>query len=306
LVISATAWHVTGNPEDADLYTQLDHVVSQTASRNAPGEAAYRVAIADSKKLYKPRGGIRHIELGLLAALRLLGHRPSSWRELWDALAPDSGAHRQALPWYEDYALAVPVEAESQAIEEAACLLSEGTREANVRLAAIRSVAVFPKQFNGLTARLDSKGAVLTHFTLELLREVLEQLPDEPVLVVCDKHGGRNRYAAQLQQHFPDSLIEIHGEARSHSVYCWGPSERRTTIRFQAKGEGFLPAALASMASKYLREMAMKAFNDFWCRRIKHLRPTAGYPVDARRFWTEIAGQLAELPIDDDDVWRQR
>ena len=42
------------------------------------------------------------------------------------------------------------------------------------------------------------------------------------------------------------------------------------------------------MASKYLRELAMRAFNDFWCTRVPGLAPTAGYPRDARRFKTAI------------------
>ena len=46
-----------------------------------------------------------------------------------------------------------------------------------------------------------------------------------------------------------------------------------------------MPAALASMTSKYLRELAMRAFNEFWCGRVHDLAPTAGYPRDARRFF---------------------
>ena len=50
------------------------------------------------------------------------------------------------------------------------------------------------------------------------------------------------------------------------------------------KGEEFLPTALASMTAKYLRELSMRAFNEFWCARVPGLRPTAGYPGDAPRF----------------------
>jgi hypothetical protein len=60
------------------------------------------------------------------------------------------------------------------------------------------------------------------------------------------------------------------------------------------------------MASKYLRELAMGAFNEFWRRRVAGLRPTAGYPQDARRFKADIAGALASLGIDDRQLWRAR
>ena len=67
-----------------------------------------------------------------------------------------------------------------------------------------------------------------------------------------------------------------------------------------------MPAALASMASKYLRELAMRAVNHFWCGRLVGLRPTAGYPEDARRFKSEIAAIQAELGIDDRILWRAK
>ena len=72
------------------------------------------------------------------------------------------------------------------------------------------------------------------------------------------------------------------------------------------KADSHLPAALASMASKYLRELAMRAFNDFWRRSVDGLRPTAGYPQDAKRFKAQIAAVQAELGIDDRLLWRER
>ena len=62
--------------------------------------------------------------------------------------------------------------------------------------------------------------------------------------------------------------------------------------------------ALAWMASKYLRELAMRALNEYWCRRVPGLQPTAGYPHDARRFRTDIAETQRRLKIADRVVWR--
>ena len=58
------------------------------------------------------------------------------------------------------------------------------------------------------------------------------------------------------------------------------------------------------MTAKYLRELAMRVENNFWCRRVAGLRPTAGYPVDARRFKAEIADCQRRLAIPDQLVWR--
>ena len=41
-------------------------------------------------------------------------------------------------------------------------------------------------------------------------------------------------------------------------------------------------------------------------RRIPGLRPTAGYPVDARRFKQDIAVVQQELGIEDRVIWRQK
>jgi hypothetical protein len=72
------------------------------------------------------------------------------------------------------------------------------------------------------------------------------------------------------------------------------------------KGESFLPAALASMTAKYVRELSMRAFNEYWCARVKNLRPTAGYPADAKRFRVDIAHEQRRLGIADRLFWREK
>jgi hypothetical protein len=71
-------------------------------------------------------------------------------------------------------------------------------------------------------------------------------------------------------------------------------------------GETFLPTALASMTAKYLRELSMRAFNEFWCAHIPDLKPTAGYYGDSRRFKRAIESKQRELGIDDHLIWRSR
>lgn len=53
-------------------------------------------------------------------------------------------------------------------------------------------------------------------------------------------------------------------ESREESVYELESTQFRIRFYFTAKGEKRIPVALASMLSKYLREMAMTAFNAFW------------------------------------------
>ena len=60
------------------------------------------------------------------------------------------------------------------------------------------------------------------------------------------------------------------------------------------------------MVSKYLRELAMLAFNAFWMAQVPGLKPTAGYPVDAKRFRREIEQAQSKLGVPDDQLWRHR
>src|SRR5690606_32879158 len=166
-----------------------------------------------------------------------------------------------------------------------------------------------------------NKAAALSEVTMRLVREVVgsgqwaEGREDEnilstaycpqPTFVLCDKHGGRNHYAALVQQHFPESWVETLHESRAESWYRT-TGEMPLDFCFRMKGESFLPAALASMTAKYVRELSMRAFNEYWSARIPNLRPTAGYPADAKRFRLDIAHEQRRLGIADRLLWRER
>ena len=185
-------------------------------------------------------------------------------------------------------------------------MLRKALQVADIQLLDIRAVIVFPESFNHRVQLCDSKGQALSLWTLELIDSLVQRLPNGPILIQGDKHGGRNRYAALLQHVFPDHLIEVLTESRLISSYRWGTPERPVEARFIARGEQFLPAALASMFAKYIRELAMIAFNAFWQHQLPQLRPTAGYPQDAKRFRSEIAAVQRALAIPDRMLWCER
>ncbi len=303
LIVSASAWRVSNEALRRDLYDLLRECVSPEPVR--PGQDL-QVAIADSKTLYQPGGGLAGLELGVFTALRVLGLHVDRWRDIWRTLNPTSNCPLASAPWNDDYDAPLPIEVDTRLLDECGRILAAGLQQAGVQLAALRSVAVFPEEWNHLLEQHESKGAVLSHITLGLVRSLIPPSADEPVLVICDKHGGRNRYGPLLQHFFPETLVETHAEGRAVSIYRWGPATGRVEVRFAAKGETFLPSALASMVSKYLRELAMTAFNEFWRRHKPNLRPTAGYPVDAKRFMNEIGEVQQMLGIADSQIWRNR
>lgn len=328
LCIAATAWRVddrhfldakTGQPQQTlpDLYALLGTAVARQSCHDA-------LAIADSKKLYKPGGGLEPLELGVLAAAGvvdpLLGPpfrtgvrgedaqnlRPLNSGATFDGLLAQLEADpqhlRRNLPWYADCDQRLPVAASLDDLAAAAHRLQTASAAASVSLHALRARLVFPAEFNDLVAKYDTKGAALSHVTLALVRQVVDLLPEGSVHVTCDKHGGRNRYGALLQHHFPENWVKTIVESRAISRYQW----KSMNIAFRTGGEAELPAALASMTAKYLRELCMQAFNTFWIGQLPELKPTAGYPVDARRFRADIAAMQRALAIDDHALWRCR
>ncbi|MBC8351542.1 MAG: hypothetical protein H8E66_06115 [Planctomycetes bacterium] len=300
LLISATAWRIPDDDEGTDLYERLAHFVRTQVSSDL------HVPIADSKQLYKPGGGLQHLERGLFAALSACNSNVENWRDAWKVLASIDADQLQLVLWYADYNAPLPIDLDAERRRSDRSIFAKGLHSTNVSLERVRSTSVFPTRFNELVDRYGSKGSVLSLATLELVRDALDQHDDSNVLIQCDKHGGRNRYLAVLQTVFPDERITIIRESRETSVYRWTSSNGRIEIRFTAKGESFLPAALASMASKYLRELAMKAFNAFWQQHLPDLKPTAGYPVDAKRFKAEIETVQRKLNIDDRMLWRTK
>jgi hypothetical protein len=313
LVISASVWQVSNGVEKDGLYEPLAAAVSRAPQPGGDG-AVPRVAIADSKLLYHSGHGLRLLERGLWSAWAVEERSeesepakiPRTVGEVWQRLAGWSAAGRQAALCDGCDDQPAPLDAQPEELGRLRPIVEETLRVAGVRLIGLRSLAIFPDEFNETVGLYGSKGEALSRWTLGLVARVTAPLGAGPISIVCDKHGGRNHYLPLLLDFFPDGFIETHGEGRQRSVYRFGPQNRRVEISFQAKGESHLPTALASMASKYLRELAMRALGEFWCRRVPGLRPTAGYPQDARRFRDEIAPVQRALGIEDRVLWRER
>ncbi len=297
-----TAAKRTGVP---DLYKLLRKAVAR-----APDKAGRRVAIADSKALYTAGLGLRQLERGVLAAVRLLEHEVATALDLIRAMAADPDGRRHRLPCHAGDDHRLPVDAATDELGAAVSLMHRTCTASGVTLVGLRARLVYPCEFNALCDEFGTKGAALSHVTLALVRQVVDSLPAAdcplPTSIFLDKHGGRSRYAALVQHHFPECWVDVVAEARAESRYSWEHGGRRVEAAFRVGCEEFLPTALASMTAKYQRELAMRAFNAFWTSRVPGLRPTAGYPGDSGRFRREIAKVQAELGIDDRNLWRNR
>jgi len=300
LVVTATLWRVPVGTTHETLYDCLaDAVVAELN-----GDDDERLCIADSKTMYSPITGLGRLELNVLAALAACELRPVDFRALFDAVAHVDDAEEWNRPWHDDVQLPLPHVCCRDLLQRRAARFRMELERAGVSLVAVRSRCVFPAEFNTAVAKLRNKANVLTSATLELVRTLLEGLEQEEVCVACDKHGGRNAYAAALQEHVAHELVQTLCESRDTSRYRFRCGGRPVEIGFHARGESRPAAALASMVSKYLREIAMSAWNGYWRRTLPDLRPTAGYPGDASRYRTAILPTARRRKLDENLWWR--
>jgi hypothetical protein len=300
LVVAASAWEVPDDLAPENLYDALAEVICR--ERTHAGDS--RLAIADSKKLYQAGGSLAPLERGVLAMLSLLGRRTASWRDCWPCISNSPDAEWITAAWHAGYNEPLPVASIADDLVTIVTLVADGCKSRAVRLVELTADVLSPRRFNDELAAYGNKAEVLSLTTLRLARKLIAALPAGEVLVVCDKHGGRARYAALLQHVFDCELVRVRQETAELGVYELASGGWQIEFRFLAKGERMLPTALASMTAKYLRELAMRPLNAFWQRHVPGLRPTAGYPTDAKRFLDDIRPAVRKLKIDDRDLWR--
>jgi ribonuclease HII len=308
LVVATSAWRVPERVGPEKLYDRLRDVInapSDQATGDGDQDNDERLAVGDSKQLYKAGDSLRKLERGVRSALSLVDRCPRTWREAWPRLDPADAELTDCTPWHDGYDEPLPIDG-GAGCELPLGMLADGLAAVRVRVAEVRAQALFPAEFNARVEACGNKAEVLSLMSLHLVRSVLERLSDEPAIVTCDKHGGRNFYAALLQHVFPDDMPVVRRESTELSIYELKHAGRKVEFRFLVGGERMLPTALASMTAKYLRELAMRPFNAFWQRHIPNLKPTAGYYNDAKRFLADIRAVQEKLGIEGRVFWRTK
>jgi ribonuclease HII len=282
-------------------WSLLEVAVCKRANHH-PGDP--RLIVDDSKAVHSTRQGVVALEQHLWPFLQPYETMAAETLALfWERRVLTPPTHFQAEPWItpED---ALPIG--KQILEKAplaAAVLHRQTGRHGLTIGPLHSVVVFPKQFNEITEKHDSKAAVTLYAVGELLRK-LPCTPDDEVRIVVDRLGGRQRYQPFLQELFPECLVLCRGETAKSSTYQINP---RWSIQFRVQAEQHcFSVALASMLSKYLREVLMLHFNRYWQKLLPGVKPTAGYPGDATRFWAATAEVRQKLGLVEEAWWRKR
>jgi hypothetical protein len=300
LVMTAVACRVRNDAADANLWRTLKAAVRRHTSKDAR-----RLLVDDSKLVYSPARGLGTLELSVLSILHAATDRLlCSVHDLVVLLYRDHELTGER--WYTG-ATPIPLATAAAAIVENAQRFGAVCHEADVRWSHFRSVIVCPGRVNACIERYGSKGAVLSAGLVELLGAISVLEPVEPVHITVDKHGGRNFYGAALQESFPTGWVLPIVEGMEESIYEIQGLDRPVRIALRPRADsGSFEVALASMISKYGREVLMAEFNGFWQQHVPDLAPTAGYPGDSERFFAAIRPALLRLRIAEELVWRNR
>ncbi len=311
LVVGRSVLVVPGLEWDAptpDLWLRLSKAVCKRIS-----DRAGRIAVNDSKKLKTKASGVRHLELGCLAFAGLNGERPKTLDGWLDLLGETAHRSLADLPWYgatDDRPWqALPMANTEGELAIAGSMLGSCAQRIGVELGGLGAAVVFEDRFNKMVEATRSKASVSFTFVAKHLVHVWEQYGGHRPTVVVDRQGGRTRYRDLLSQSFPDVQVDVIEESPTCSAYELSDrpgANRSMTVTFHVDAEeAHLPVALASMVSKYTRELLMSRLNDYFTSRVPGLEPTAGYAKDGKRFLQELGPHLPGLGLSEDRLRRR-
>lgn len=304
-VIAETA---EGVPTDRGPAGPIDLWGDLAATVDRAGGDPGRLWVDDSKAILKGGKGRDRLESTCLAALHAAGVGvPCSLAELVQALGAGTAEEAELSPWFGPSS-AWPWVVSREAIEELHSRRSLAPPCGTWRLAAIESVVIGPARFNAGLEASGSKAEVHFGAFARLLQRAWRRAGDgAATFVTGDKHGGRHYYLEPLSRAFPDAWIDRGPERPESSRYTIRDGTRRLELTLIPKADrtdGLV--ALASIVSKAVRELWMDGFNAYWCARVPGLRPTAGYPVDARRFRLAIEAAATAEGCDPSRWWRAK
>ena len=286
LVVAAAAFRLG----DGVKASALDRLLGLT-------EKAGGLAIDDSKQLYRGRGDLRRIEASTLGHAALArGALPLRVRALLAQAVDWHDAELDELPWYRGRLLELPLPCAADVTD----LLARATRQGELladrglTFEDLHVAPVIETRFNRQVRQYGSKAWPLFLATGRLLDRLIERHPADELVVHVDRQGGRTHYADLLAGLYPLARLRVLRERSDESAYRLEPGNRPPVqIHFHVEGDGrHAPVALASIAAKTVRELFMRSLNGWFAEQVPGLRPTAGYPADARRFLAEVQGAL--------------
>ncbi|MGL1893931.1 MAG: hypothetical protein OCD02_19995 [Spirochaetaceae bacterium] len=235
--------------------------------------------VDDSKKVYQGKNGLYRLELNILSFYLLLhGQIPKDTMSFIPSMK---------TLWNSDN-IELPIIAKREEIYEKADKIKDVFDQRGIRLIDIKRTAVSAENFNKLIDIWDNKSVVCQKIINPLILSTTNIQTTHQMVI--DKQGGRKFYKEYLDT-LLNSSVEIIREEPNHSQY----KKDNMDIHFRAKADSSnFCVALSSMFAKYMREVSMAGFNNYWIRQYPELKRTAGYYTDGIRFINQLKDKNLE------------
>ena len=301
LVVSSSTFSLPHDLIGADLWQVLRRSLA-----NKRRHLAGRLLITDSKKAYSKSLGTKHLRRTVLACLKCLGKEPGTLTEIITQLCPDCLERLSDYPWYKGVENC-RIEAEPADIKLASAVLNDDLTTNGVKLLELKSCCLDVGHYNKMVSSVKNKARVLFTATSRLIKSAFDEFGGDELQIVVDRQGGRVRYRAILQRMFSGMELEILSESPTASSYELAADGRKMRLHFVVGAdERFLPVSLASMVSKYLRELLVANINRYFAGFHADLKPTAGYWKDGLRFIEDLKTNIPHVAYDHEQLVRCR
>ncbi len=301
LVVSSSAFSLPRRLLEADLWQELKKSVADKQKH-----LAGRLLIADSKKAYSRQKGIKHLQRTTLACLKGLGESPATLTELLGVLCKHYPRRLNNYPWYKE-ADSFVLSADAHDIEIASGVFKDDLAASGIKLLELESCCLDVAHYNKMVAAVKNKANVLFTATSGLIKSAWDNFDDDDLQIIVDRQGGRVHYRKNIQRMFGDMELKIIRETPSSSSYELRESKRTMRLHFVVGADDrFLPVSLASMVSKYLRELLVRNINRYFAGHCAELKPTAGYWKDGLRFIDDLKTNIPHLAYDRNQLIRIR
>jgi hypothetical protein len=323
LVISSSTFLLPHHLLTSDLWQVLKKSVADRR-RHLAG----RVLIADSKKAFSKSLGIKHLQRTVLACLKCLGKEPVTLSELLSLVSADCLQRLSSYPWYKD-AGDQQISANKTDVAIAASVLQDDLASNKLKLLELKSYCLDVAYYNKMVSAVRNKASVLFTATCALINSAFDNFA-APALsclpprlasrdaeagesksvglhIIIDRQGGRVRYCRVLQRMFPDMQLKILKETPAASSYELLRDGKQMRLHFAVGADDrFLAVALASMLSKFLRQLLIENINRYFTGFHTELKPTAGYWKDGLRFIEDLKQNIPHVAYDSNQLIRCR
>jgi len=302
LVVTGVAFRVPDDRLDRCLWQALRDTCTRTVRK-----AARKLVVADSKKLYKPKQTIMPLERAALVMLAVAGKKPRTFQALLEAVAPEAVDALAKYPWYRETDLTLPLSEELGDVATRANAIKRNANQGDITFLGVFAEPLPEGHYNRLVKNTRNKAVVSLGLALRIIDRIMKAAPNESLRICLDRQGGRTHYREPITTAMPGYDLQVLEETTTRSAYRLERSPRTCSIEFLTEGEDqHFPVALASVYSKYLRELYMHQFNRYWCGQRADLKPTAGYYTDAQRWLRDAAPTIRSLQVPESLLVRQR